>query len=121
MNEHKQIQKKARMSGPFSFRFINSTVMAMLAVMPAVTARGELHRLEVETDNAAGHVDAGLALNAQGLKREGILRAADQQVTAAADAERNVTAHAAVVAGKVAATDALGRCMHRPRQGWCSR
>jgi len=89
-------------------------MLAMMAVMPAVTARGELHRLKVKTDNAAGHIDTGLALEAQRLKRVGVLRAAPQQIAAAADEERDVAADAAVVAGEIAAAEALGRCMHRP-------
>ena len=82
--------------------------------MAAVTARCELHRLEVEADDAAGHIDAGLALQAERLKREGVLRTAPQQVAATADAERDVAAHAAVVAGEVAGADAPGRRMHSP-------
>ena len=85
----------------------------MLAVMPGVTARSELHRLKVETDNAAGDVKAGLALQAQRLKCVGVLRTAPHQIAAATQAERDVAAHAAIVSGEIATTDLPGWRVHR--------
>jgi DNA polymerase-3 subunit alpha len=67
-----------------------------------------------EADNAAGHIHAGLALQAERLKREGVLRTAPQQVAAAAETERDIAADAAIVAGEVAAADTAGRRMNGP-------
>jgi hypothetical protein len=57
--------------------------VAVAAMMTLVAL--ESHRLEIEADNTAADVHAGLALQAERLKREGILRTTPEQVAAAAE------------------------------------
>ena len=53
----------------------------------------------------AGDVQSGLALHAERLQRIGILRTADEEIAAEADADRGIGADAAIIAGKIAAAD----------------
>ena len=64
-------------------------------MMPA-TAMAEADRLELEAGDAGRDVEPGLALHADRLQRVGIARAADQEIAAAADADRRVGADAAI-------------------------
>src|SRR6185437_6515848 len=92
------------------------TVM-MMVVVPVVMApvRTGSHRLEVETGDAGRDVQSGLALHADRLQRVGIGRTADQEIAAAADADRGIGADAAIAAGEFAAPKPAGRRIHRPR------
>jgi hypothetical protein len=91
-------------------------MVVMTTMMPRMPARSEVSWLKVEANNTTGNVHPGLALQAERLKREGIGRTAEQQVAAAAQPERDVAAHAAVVAGEIAAADALGWRVHSPSE-----
>src|ERR1700754_2962988 len=88
-------------------------VMAMTDVMPAAPER---HRRQFEIGNPRRDVEPGLALYADRLQRVGILRTADQKIAPATDADRRVGADAAVIAGKIAASNPVGRRVHRPGQ-----
>ena len=89
-------------------------MVAMLTLLLVGALEGDGFKLEA--DDAAGYVHAGLALQAERLKREGILRTAPQQVAAAAEEERGVAAHTAVAAGEIARANAPGWRMHGPRK-----
>jgi hypothetical protein len=96
-------------------------MMAMMLLVTAVMMTGlavmhDLARAQLETDEAARCVEAGLALNAERLERDRVVRPADQQIAAAADADLGVAADATVVAGQVATADAAGRGVHGPRE-----
>src|ERR1700761_5184353 len=87
-------------------------MMMMEAMVPMMHA--DIGRLEVETGNAGRDVQAGLALHADRLQRIGVARTTDQEVAAAADADRGVGANAAIAAGKRAVADRANRCINRP-------
>src|SRR3954467_2951860 len=87
-----------------------------MAVMVPARTDVSAERLQLDIGNSGRHVQAGLALHAERLQREGIRGAADQEVAAAADADRRVGADAAVIAGEFAAADPGVRRVHRPRQ-----
>src|SRR5580704_14483948 len=86
--------------------------MVMPVIMPAAVTGPE--RLQLDIGDTGGDVQSGLALHADRLQRVGILRTADQEITAATDADRRVGADAAVIAAEFAATDPSHRCIHRP-------
>src|ERR1700682_4612571 len=113
---HAQI-KKARFRGPFSLRHISSAaMMMMMMMMPMVVpaAAAEANRLQLEAGAPAGDVQSGLALRADRLQRKGMGWAADQEIAAAADADRSVGADAAITAGEIAASEPAVRRIHRP-------
>src|ERR1700730_9022087 len=86
----------------------------MPARVPARTTVPKPDRLQLDIGNAGGDVQAGLALHADGLQRVGILRTADQKITAAADPARRVGADATVIARQIAASHPAGRRIDRP-------
>jgi hypothetical protein len=73
--------------------------------MPAmvVPARAELDRLQLEAGDTGGDIQAGLSLQADRLERVGVGGTANQEVAAAADADRCIGADAAIAAGEFAA------------------
>ena len=83
----------------------------MLAVL---ARRHHLRRTQIDVGNACGDVEAGLPLQAERLQREGIVRTANQQVAAEADADRSVGANAAEMTGEIAASDLIGRRVNGP-------
>ena len=89
-----------------------SAVTVMLVKVPA--AMSDPDRLQLEIGDAGRDVQSGLALHADRLQRVGIRRAADQEIAAAADADRRIGADAAIIAGEFAAPDPAGRRIHRP-------
>src|SRR3569623_1822817 len=90
--------------------------MTMVTVTLGMTAMDVANRAQLEVHDTAGDVEAGLALQAEGLQREGVGRTANQEVAAAADADRGIAANAAVAAGQVTRTDLGGRGMHAPAE-----
>jgi hypothetical protein len=97
--------KKARLRGPFPNVLLSAaTVMAAMVVVPA---RGELNRLQFEAGNAGRDVQPGLSLHAERLQRVGVGGTANQEVAAAADADRGIGADAAIAAGEFAAPSRL--------------
>src|ERR1700716_1211204 len=95
----------------------SSAVMTMPAMGPMVpngSAAREPDLLQFEAGDAGGDVQAGLALHADRLQGVGILRPAEQKVTAPPDADRCIGADAAITAGEFAASDPAGRRIHRP-------
>src|SRR5579871_61351 len=74
----------------------------------------EANRLELDSGNAGGDIQAGLSLHADRLQRVGVARTADQEVTAAADADRRIGADPAVIASKLAIAEARRRRADRP-------
>src|ERR1700730_3587539 len=88
----------------------------MLVPKPARTTVPKPERLQLDIGNSGGDVQPGLALHTNGLQRVGILRTADQKIAAAADPDRSVGADAAVIAGKIAASNPPARRIHRPAQ-----
>jgi hypothetical protein len=74
------------------------------------------NRLQCETDDAAGHVETGLALQTDRLEREGVGRASDEKVAAAADTDGSIAADAAVIAAQLARSDAGNRCRNAPAE-----
>ena len=71
-------------------------------------------RLQLDVGDSGRDVQPGLALQADGLQRVSILRTANQEVAAAADFDRGIGADAAIVAGKLAASDPAHRRVDRP-------
>src|ERR1700682_4279034 len=110
---HAQI-KKARFRGPFSLRHISSAAMMMMMPMVVPAAAAEATRLRLEAGDTGGDVQSGLPLHADRLQRIGIGWAADQEIAAAADADRSVGAAAAITAGEIAASEPAVRRIHRP-------
>jgi hypothetical protein len=72
-----------------------AAVMTMADVMAAAP---EGNRCQFEIGNSRRDIEPGLTLYADRLQRVGILRTADQKIAAAADADRGVGAHTAVIA-----------------------
>ena len=70
--------------------------------MPAMR---EADRLELNAGDAGRDIQSGLALHADRLQRVGIGRTADQEIAAAADADRRIGADAAVGPCKFAASE----------------
>ena len=70
-------------------------VMTMMPVMMVRTA-AEADWLQLDLGDAGGDVQPGLALHADRLQGIGILRTADEEVAAEADADRCVGADTAV-------------------------
>ena len=88
--------------------------MMMPVLMPMGRTARVPDRLQFEAGDAGGDVQAGLALHADRLQRVGILRSADQKITAAADTHGSIGAEAAIRAGEIAAPDPAVRRIHRP-------
>ena len=84
--------------------------------MMVVPARGELDRLQFEAGDAGSDVQSGLALHAERLQRVGVGGTADEEIAAAADADRRVGADAAIAAGEFAAPEPGIRCIDSPGQ-----
>src|SRR5579875_941627 len=61
--------------------------------------------LKMERHHARGDIQALVALDAQRLKRDGFLRAANQNLKAAADAQCRAAGHARIVAGERAGAE----------------
>lgn len=90
-------------------------MMMVAAMMPVIfSAAREADRPQFETGDTGRDVQPGLALQADRLQRIGIRGAADEKITAAADADRSVEADAAIIPGQTAATEPAVRCIHRP-------
>src|ERR1700733_867584 len=110
----KTVTKKGPLARAF---FVNhgggSAAMVMMPVM-VMAVVSDLDRLQIDTGNSGRDVQPGLALHADRLQRVGILRTADQKITAEADADRGVGADAAVIARESAASNPAFRCVHRP-------
>src|ERR1700761_5142938 len=87
--------------------------MAVVPVM-MVPTRTERHRLEIEAGDARRDIQSGLTLQADRLQRVGIGRTADQEIAAAADADRDVGADTAIAAGEFTISEPVGRRVHRP-------
>ena len=87
-------------------------------VMPAMVAaaRGEFDRLQLEACDAGRDVQPGLALHAERLQRVGVGGTANQEVAAAADADRGNGADAAIAAGEFAAPEPGVRRTDGPSQ-----
>src|ERR1700742_86521 len=81
--------------------------------MPAA-AMAEADRLELDAGNARRDIQSGLALHADRLQRIGVARTADQEVTAAADADRRIGADPAIGAGEFAEAEPRGWCANGP-------
>src|SRR5581483_5923024 len=81
--------------------------------MPAA-AMAEADRLELDAGNARRDIQSGLALHADRLQRIGVARTADQEVAAAADADRRIGADAAIGAGESAEAEPRGGCVNGP-------
>src|SRR6185437_3013608 len=108
--------KKGPLARAFSDGIQFVLTVMMMVVVPVVMApvRTGSHRLEVETGDAGRDVQSGLALQADRLQRVGIGRTADQEIAAAADADRGVGADAAIAAGEFAAAEPVGRRIDGP-------
>ena len=90
----------------------------MMPARPKVPRRRSAiaaERLQLEIGNPGGNVQPGLALHADRLQRVGIGRTTDQEIAAAADADRRVGADAAVTAGEVATANLAVRRAPPPR------
>ena len=77
-------KKEARFRGPLDQAPTNLVVvmMTVVTVMPARTVVAD--RLEIDAGNAGRDVEAGLALHADRLQCIGVVRTAEQEVTAGA-------------------------------------
>src|SRR3569623_2055947 len=85
--------------------------MTMVTVMPllGMAAVDVANRAQFKVDDATGDVQAGLALQAERLQREGVGRTADQEVAAAAAADRGIVVFARVAAGLLACANLRSR------------
>src|SRR5882762_6719077 len=93
------------------FALQNRSVMAMTGVM---ATRPKLDRRQFKIGDPGRDIEPGLALHADRLQRIGILRTADQQVAAATDSHRRVSADAAVFSGEIVASKSVGWRVNRP-------
>ena len=85
--------------------------MMAAMIVPARTT-GDI-RLQLDAGDPGGDVQPGLALHADRLQRVGIGRTADQEIAAAADADRRIGADTAI--GACEFTDAKRcRSIHKP-------
>jgi hypothetical protein len=66
--------------------------------------------------HAASDAETGLALHAERLKREGILRSANQGIAAHTDNNGGAGADTRIISGEVTGTELNGRREHRPGQ-----
>jgi len=89
-----------------------SAVTAMVAMMPARTG-GDVG-LQLDAGDAGRDVQPGLALHADRLQRVSIRGAADQEIAAAADADRCIGADATIGARKFTISEAVVRCIDGP-------
>ena len=78
-------------------------------VMMPMAAMAEANRLKLKARDASRDIQSGLPLHADRLQPIGIAGAADQEVAAAADADRRIGADAAIAAGKLAVSEPCGR------------
>src|SRR5882757_9857532 len=83
------------------------------AVPVDVPARGaEADRLQFEAGDAGGDIEPGLSLHADRLQSVSVGRTADQEITAAAEADRGVGADAAITSSEIAAPKPAVRRTH---------
>ena len=97
-------------SSPLPLRVLSAVTTAMmpLAAMP------EADRLELEAGDTGRDIQSGLALHADRLQRIGVARTADQEIAAAADADRRIGADAAIGAREVAVAEPRVRRVDGP-------
>ena len=94
-------------------------VMATMVVMPmavVVTRSAHVRRTQLDIHDSGDRADAGLALQAQRLQRNRVIRTAHQQVGTDADTRRRVGADATEVTGERAAAEPMARRIDDPRQ-----
>src|SRR4051812_1236482 len=84
----------------------------MVAMMPARTGGGV--GLQLDAGDAGRDVQPVLALHADRLQRVSIRRAADQEIAAAADADRRIGADATIGARKFTISETIVRCVDGP-------
>src|SRR5262249_50889725 len=96
------------------------SVFAMVTA-PVVVRTRMIDGPQIQTGHPGRNVKAYLALCADGLQRERVVRAAQQCVGTYADADRGIALNAAVAAGEVARVDCAGRREHAPPQRYVFR
>src|SRR6478672_822785 len=85
-----------------------------IPVMRVAARTVTAERLQLDAGDTGGDVEPGLALHAERLQRVGVGRSADQEVAAAADADRCIGADAAIAAREFAATKPAVRRIDGP-------
>src|SRR5580700_2597237 len=78
------------------FAFSAAMVARMIHMMMKAVTRSDLNRLKLKAGDAGRDVEPGLALHADRLQCVGIRRTADQEIAAAADADRCIGTDTAV-------------------------
>lgn len=91
-------------------------MVMMPAVMTEVAAFTRTRRPQIDVDDSRDGAEAGLALQAEGLKRNRVGRAADQEVGSDPDANGGVGADTAVAAGESAVAEPHRRRVDGPGQ-----
>jgi len=97
---------------------VTAVMMPMAVVVPRSAHIG---RPQIDIDDAGDGAQAGLALQAQRLQRNRIVRSANQQVGAEADADRGIGANTAEVTGERAAAEPVAWRVDRPRKAGLRR
>src|SRR6185312_16924697 len=101
----------SRASSPWPLRVLSAVTAAM---MMRQAAMAEADRLELEPGDTGRDIQSSLALHADRLQRIGVALTTDQEIAAAADADRRIGADAAIGAGEIAVTEPRVRCIDRP-------
>jgi hypothetical protein len=78
-------------------------VMMVMPMPPVAWRRTQVHRPQIDIDDASHGAKAGLALQAQRLQRDRVVGTSDQQVRADPNSDRRVSADPAEVTGERAA------------------
>jgi hypothetical protein len=78
-------------------------VVVVMPMPPVAWRRTQVHRPQIDIDDASHGAKAGLTLQAQRLQGDRIAGAADQQVRADPNSDRRVSADPAEVTGERAA------------------
>src|SRR5581483_697151 len=73
-------------------------------------------RTQFQAFQTGGDAQADLALQAERLKRDRVVGAADQHVAAGTDADSRAALRASIIAGEIARTEPLRRREHAPGQ-----
>gem|GEM_PF-4063852 len=74
------------------------------------------HWAQIHVNNARNCSKTDLALQAEGLQREGVLRATDEEIGTNADTDRRIGTNAAVMSAQSARANAVARRVNRPSE-----
>jgi hypothetical protein len=91
-------------------------MMTVVPMPPVAWRRTQIHRAQINIDDASHGAKAGLALQAQRLQRDRIAGTAGQQVCADPNSDRRVSADPAEVTGKCSAAQPATRRVDHPCQ-----